>query len=74
MSSHAADEMNQKVDDNALKEYKLAVQTQMHFNEILMKFRAFGIAVVTCFLYIYIPCLERMGGDKLFSGFDLVAH
>lgn len=46
MSSHAAGEMNQKVDDNALKEYKLAVQTQMHFNEILMKFRAFGIAVV----------------------------
>jgi hypothetical protein len=46
MSSHTADELNQKVDDNALKEYKLAVQTQMHFNEILMKFRAFGIAVV----------------------------
>ncbi|OGW54902.1 MAG: hypothetical protein A2Y81_10805 [Nitrospirae bacterium RBG_13_43_8] len=46
MGCHESSELNQKTDDNALREYKLAVQTQMHFNEILMKFRAFGIAVV----------------------------
>jgi len=60
MSSHAADEMNQKVDDNALKEYKLAVQTQMHFNEILMKFRAFGIAVVIA-VYSYAITRKDLG-------------
>ena len=33
-------------------EYELAVKTQMHFNEILMKFRSFGITVVVA-MYSY---------------------
>jgi hypothetical protein len=32
-------------------EYELSVKTQMHFNEILMKFRFFGITVVAMYSY-----------------------
>lgn len=46
--------------DKALKEYKLVVQTQMHFNEILMKFRSFGIAVVIA-VYSYAITRKDLG-------------
>jgi len=45
-----------------------------HFRFLLKFVSLFVKTGNTCFLYIYIPCLERVGGDKLFSGFDLVAH
>jgi len=32
--------------DSTFSEYQLAIETQMHFNEILMKFRSFGIAAI----------------------------
>lgn len=51
---------NNNIDDNALKEYELAVQTQMHFNEILMRFRAFGIAVVIA-VYSYAITRKDLG-------------
>jgi len=35
MSNQANDELSKMTNEIALKEYKLAVQTQMHFNEIL---------------------------------------
>jgi hypothetical protein len=57
MSNHAVD---QKPDKIALKEYELAVQTQMHFNEILMKFRSFGIAVVIA-VYSYAITRKDLG-------------
>ncbi len=38
--------------EQARNEYELAVKTQMHFNEILMKFRSFGITVVVA-VYSY---------------------
>lgn len=35
-----------KMTDSTFSEYQLAIETQMHFNEILMKFRSFGIAAI----------------------------
>ncbi len=60
MSNQAANELMQMTDEIALKEYELAVQTQMHFNEILMKFRAFGIAVVIA-VYSYAITRKDLG-------------
>jgi hypothetical protein len=60
MSNHASVELNQTTDENSLKEYELAVQTQMHFNEILMKFRSFGIAVVIA-VYSYAITRKDLG-------------
>lgn len=52
--------------DRDLKEYKLAVETQMHFNEILMKFRSFGIAVVIA-VYSYAITRQDFGISFLFG-------
>jgi len=42
-----------KADDTqGQAEYRLAVETQMHFNQILMRFRSFGISVVVA-IYSY---------------------
>ena len=38
--------------NHTFDEYKLSIETQMHFNEILMKFRSFGIAAVVA-IYSY---------------------
>jgi hypothetical protein len=52
--------------DRDLKEYTLAVETQMHFNEILMKFRSFGIAVVIA-VYSYAITRQELGLSFLFG-------
>jgi len=41
-----AEDNKVSAENPALREYELAVKTQMHFNEILMKFRSVGLAVV----------------------------
>lgn len=60
MSNHTSVELNQTIDEISLKEYELAVQTQMHFNEILMKFRSFGVAVVIA-VYSYAITRRDLG-------------
>ena len=44
----------------ARNEYELAVKTQMHFNEILMKFRSFGVTVVVA---VYSYAVGRPSGE-----------
>jgi len=46
MAQDDDDSKNVDAGNAAASEYELAVKTQMHFNEILMKFRSFGITVV----------------------------
>lgn len=60
MKHQAADERHDSWNESAAKEYELAVQTQMHFNEILMKFRSFGIAVVIA-VYSYAITRKDLG-------------
>ncbi len=48
--------------ESARNEYELAVKTQMHFNEILMKFRSFGVTVVVA---IYSYAVGRPGGELI---------
>lgn len=43
-------------------EYELAVKTQMHFNELLMKFRSFGVTVVVA---IYSYAVGRPSGEVI---------
>lgn len=60
MSDNISSRIEQATGEYALKEYELAVQTQMHFNEILMKFRSFGIAVVIA-VYSYAITRKDIG-------------
>lgn len=50
--------------DRACEEYKLAVQTQMHFNEILMKFRSFGVTVVVA---VYSYAITRPSAEAVLA-------
>ncbi len=43
-------------------EYELAVKAQMHFNEILMKFRSFGVSVVVA---VYSYAVGRPSGELI---------
>lgn len=47
-------------DELARTEYELAVKTQMHFNEILMKFRSFAVTVVVA---VYSYAVGRPSGE-----------
>lgn len=61
--SHSDDETKgSDTGELARTEYELAVKTQMHFNEILMKFRSFGITVVVA---IYSYSVGRPSGDVI---------
>lgn len=55
-----AEDNNKSAEKPALKEYELAVKTQMHFNEILMKFRSVGLAVVIA-VYSYAITRKDLG-------------
>ena len=55
-----AEDNNVSAENPALREYELAVKTQMHFNEILMKFRSFGLAVVIA-VYSYAITRKDLG-------------
>lgn len=46
------------------REYELALQAQMHFNEILMKYRSFAITVVVA---VYSYAVTRPSAEALFS-------
>jgi hypothetical protein len=48
--------------ESARDEYGLAVKTQMHFNEILMKFRSFGVTVVVA---VYSYAIGRPPGEVI---------
>lgn len=48
--------------ESARNEYELAVKTQMHFNEILMKFRSFGVTVVVA---VYSYAVGRPAGEVI---------
>lgn len=56
------DDHNKDTGELARNEYELAVKAQMHFNEILMKFRSFGITVVTA---VYSYAASRPSGEVI---------
>jgi hypothetical protein len=47
---------------SARTEYELSVKTQTHFNEILMKFRSFGVTVVVA---VYSYAVGRPSGELI---------
>lgn len=54
--------MAEHENESARNEYELAVKTQMHFNEILIKFRSFGVTVVVA---VYSYAVGRPVGEAI---------